>query len=238
MRKAIKLAVFDIDGTIFRSSLVIELVRGLVQAGIFPTVADREVQKEYLAWVNRRGSYSDYIGKVVKIYTKHIAGKPSKKVYAVARKVSRYQKDRTYRFTRELIGKLKRRKYFLIAISGSPVYIVREYAKAVGFDKWFGTEIEILKSRFTGKVLSLDAAYHKKKVLMEFLKSAPFRVDWKQSAAIGDTESDISVLKMAGRPIAFNPNAQLAKFAKAKGWPIVVERKDVIYRIKDFKFLF
>lgn len=236
--KKTRLAIFDIDGTIFRSSLVIELVRGLVQAGVFPKSADREVQKEYLAWVNRRGSYSDYISKVVKIYVKYIAGKPSARVYKIAREVACYQKDRTYRFTRELIKKLKKQKYFLVAISGSPVYIVKEYAKAAGFDRWFGTKNEVLRGRFTGKVLSLDAAYHKKEVLMEFLKSASLRVDWKQSTAIGDTESDISVLKMVGRPIAFNPNTQLAKFARAKGWPIVVERKDVTYKIEDFKFLF
>jgi len=29
----------------------------------------------------------------------------------------------------------------------------------------------------------------------------------------------------------------LAKVAKAKGWRIVTERKDVIYDIKDFRFL-
>src|SRR3989338_6968989 len=119
-----RLAIFDIDGTIFRSSLVIELVRALVRQGVFPQSADKEVQKEYLAWLDRRGSYTDYINKVVKIYIEYIKGKSSAKVYKVAREVVHYQKDRTYRYTRELIRKLKKEKYFLIAISGSPKYIV------------------------------------------------------------------------------------------------------------------
>ena len=261
MKKAIKLAIFDIDGTIFRSSLLIELVRGLVRHKIFSSSAEKEVQKEYLAWLDRKGSYSDYIQKVVHIYIKYIAGKSLKKVYRVAREVVRYQKDRTYRFTRELIQKLKKQKYFLVAISGSPVYIVKEYARATGFHAYFGTEIEIQpvrsKSRqqagtadaqahqtsnglkngkFTNKVLSLDAAYHKKKVLMDFAASQNIKVDWKNSAAVGDTETDISILQIVGKPIAFNPNHQLAKVAKARGWRIVVERKDVVYEIQDFKF--
>jgi len=31
-----KLAIFDIDGTIFRSSLTIELLESLIEEGVFP----------------------------------------------------------------------------------------------------------------------------------------------------------------------------------------------------------
>jgi|SRR3989344_3157159 len=232
-----KLAIFDIDGTIFRSSLVIELVRGLVRHNIFPKKAEAEVQKEYLAWLNRRGAYGNYIKKVVEIYIKYIAGKSSTKVFKVAREVVKYQRDRTYRYTRDLIKQLKKEKYFLAAISGSPTYIVSSYAKAVGFNACFGTEIEIRKGKFTGKVLNLDAAYNKKKVLMDFVASKKMIADWQGSTAVGDTESDIEMLSLVGRPIAFNPNHQLAKEAKKRKWKIVVERKDVIYQISNFQFL-
>src|SRR5580658_5016079 len=107
IKQPIKLAVFDIDGTIFRSSLVIELSHSLIEAGIFPKTAQKEIQKEYLAWLNRKGSYEAYINQVVKIYIKHIGGKNFKKVDGVAKKVIAYQKDRVYRFTRDLIKKLK-----------------------------------------------------------------------------------------------------------------------------------
>lgn len=256
-----KLAIFDIDGTIFRSSLVIELVRALVRHKIFPSSAEQKVQREYLAWLDRKGSYADYINKVVKIYIKHIAGKPSEKVYKIARFVIKAQKNRVYRFTRDLIKRLKHQHYFLIAISGSPSYIVADYAKAIGFNKFFGTEMEIKKGKFTGKVLNLDSAYKKKKVLMEFAGtltrlSASSRhplppqyhavrgkkgegkvvVDWKQSIAIGDTETDISILQIVGKPIAFNPNQQLAKVARHRKWKIIVERKDVIFQMSRSKF--
>lgn len=246
-----KLAIFDIDGTIFRSSLVIELVRGLVRTGVFPKSAEKEVQKEYLAWLDRRGSYADYINKVVKIYIKNIAGKSSAKVYAVARTVIKEQKNRVYRFTRDLIQKLKQQKYFLIAISGSPSYIVADYARAIGFNKFFGTEMEVKNGKFTGKVLNLEPAFKKKKVLMDFVDTltrpgkpghplpkgeGKVVIDWRQSIAVGDTESDMEMLSLVGRPVAFNPNHELAKVAKNKKWEIVVERKDVVYKVIRFKF--
>lgn len=53
----------------------------------------------------------------------------------------------------------------------------------------------------------------------------------KGSVGVGDTESDIPFLKMVERPICFNPNKKLYRYAKRKGWPIVVERKDMIYNL-------
>jgi len=229
-----KLAIFDIDGTIFRSSLVIELVRALVRQGVFPPSANKEVQKEYLAWLDRKGSYSDYINKVVKIYIKYIKGKNFKAIDSIARQVIKFQKDRVYRFTRDLIKQLKRQKYFLVAISGSPSYIVEEYAKAIGFNKFYGTELEIKNGKFTGKVLNLDSAFNKAKIVKLLVRD--HNVNLKQSMAVGDTESDVAMLSLVGKPIAFNPNHQLAQVAKKRGWKIVVERKDVIFEMSKSKF--
>jgi HAD superfamily hydrolase (TIGR01490 family) len=230
-----KLAIFDIDGTIFRSSLLIELCHNLVTAGVFPVAAEKEISKEYLAWLNRKGSYEAYIDKVVKIYVKYISGKKFAAVDKIARQVIAYQKDRVYRFTRDLIKQLKTKNYFLVAISGSPSYIVEKYASAVGFDLFFGTELEVLDGKFTGRASSLDSAYNKAKIVKFLAKK--YRANLHQSVAVGDTESDIPMLKLVGRPIAFNPNLGLAKFARKSKWTVVAERKDVIYNVEKFKFL-
>lgn len=231
-----KLAIFDIDGTIFRSSLVIELSHALVDAKIFPAIARKEIQTEYVAWLNRKGSYEAYIDKVVKIYLKHITGKSYELVRRVAENVITEQKDRVYRFTRDFIKKLKKENYFLVAISGSPSYIVEKYAKTIGFNKFYGTELEVKNGKFTGKVLSLESAYHKDEIVKTLAREYK-NINLKQSLAIGDTESDAAMLKLVGRPIAFNPNLQLAKIAKRFKWSIVVERKDVIYGLENFRFI-
>ncbi len=234
MLNRIKFAIFDIDGTIFRSSLVIELCHALVEAGVFPKSATKEIAKEYLAWLDRRGTYEAYINKVVKIYIKRISGKSFSKVSRVAEKVIKFQKDRVYRYTRGLIKDLKKRGFFLVAISGSPSYIVETYAKAIGFNLFFGTELEVKNGKFTGKAISLDSAFNKAKIVRDLAKK--YSIDFSKSIAVGDTESDIPMLKLVGHPIAFNPNMGLAKYAKRVGWKVVAERKDVVYEIKDFRF--
>ncbi|MEK9180755.1 MAG: HAD family phosphatase [Patescibacteria group bacterium] len=232
-----KLAIFDIDGTIFRSSLLIQLIEGLVSAGIFPRQAQKEVARDYLAWLNRRGSYENYLKQVIDIHLKYLAGAWEKDVLKVTREVVAFQKDRVYRYTRRLIGILKKQNFFLLAISGSPVYIVEKFAGQLGFDAFYGTIYEVSAGRFTGKRLNADSFADKKTVIKNFIAEKKLDVDLKKSVAVGDTESDISMLSLVGQPIAFNPNRVLADHARKRGWKIVVERKDMIYSLEDFKML-
>jgi phosphoserine phosphatase len=110
VKKTQKLAIFDIDGTIFRSSLAIELIRGLVQSGIFLAAALKEMEKDYVAWVNRKGPYENYVKKVVLIYLKYIKGCKQKDVESTMNKIVRTQKDRLYRFTRDFVKEQKMRQ--------------------------------------------------------------------------------------------------------------------------------
>ncbi|HVY67610.1 MAG TPA: HAD-IB family phosphatase [Patescibacteria group bacterium] len=229
-----RLAVFDIDGTIFRSSLVVELSRALVAAGIFPKTALREMSREYLAWLDRKGTYQAYINRVVEIYNRRIAGQSLKRARRVAAGVIAQQKDRVYRFSRDLIKQCRRQNYFLAAISGSPSYIVELYARGMGFDWFCGTELEVAGGKFTGRVANLDPALRKDKVIRQLVGGYP-ALNLSRSLAVGDTESDIAMLKLVGRPIAFNPNQELAAAARRHGWRLVVERKDMIYEIRDFR---
>jgi phosphoserine phosphatase len=48
---------------------------------------------------------------------------------------------------------------------------------------------------------------------------------------VGDTDGDIPLLESVARPICFNPNQRLFTHAKRVGWDVVVERKDVIYKL-------
>lgn len=232
-----KLAVFDIDGTIFRSSLTIALINGLVEKGIFPKRAARAVARDYHAWLDRKGSYEQYLARVVAIYYHHIPGCAIRDVERVVHRILAREKDRVYVFTRGLVRKLKKEGYFLLAISGSPEYIVSHFADYMGFDAYFGSGLHQHAGKFTARELNSDAIRNKARVLKNFLATAPFCVDLKRSIAVGDSPSDISLLKLVGRPIAFNPDDTLARTAERRGWEIVVERKNVIYQIHAHSFL-
>ncbi len=224
-----KLAIFDIDGTIFRSSLLVELINALVRRKIFPPRAKKEMESEYLAWMNRQGTYENYIQKVNEVHRQYLNGCKKSAVDKVIKEVIKWQRDRVYVFTRDLIKALKP-DFYLLAISGSPQDIVQKFAQNFGFNRVYGRICELRDGRtYTGRILNEDFISDKKEVVGAFLRETGFSL--KGSIGVGDTRSDASFLRMVDWPVAFNPNRELAEIAKKKKWQIVVERKDVIYYI-------
>lgn len=225
-----KVAIFDIDGTIFRSSLLIEITDALIQEDVFPAMARKNYASAYKNWLERRDVYEEYIEAVVKSFLQNIKGVRQKDFIKVAKKVIAFHQNRVYRYTRDLARELKNKNYYLLAISHSPLEIVAEFCKKFGFNKVYGRVYEVnTAGKFTGKVLYLDIISDKSKILKRAVEKENLTL--KDSVGVGDTESDIKFLKMVKKPICFNPNQKLYKYAKTKGWKIVVERKDVIYDI-------
>lgn len=235
-----KVAIFDIDGTIFRSSLLIELTDALVQEGVFSPKVRSSYSRAAKNWLERKGHYEEYIMAVVDAFVKSIKGVQYKEFSTIAKKVAAFHKDRVYRYTRELIKKLKKKNYYLLAISHSPQAVAKEFCKELGFDKVYGHIWELdRKKRFTGKVLYLNLELARALDKAAILKRAVAKehLTLKGSIGVGDTESDIPFLKMVEKPICFNPNKKLYQYAKKKGWPIVLERKDMIYHLVNKGFL-
>ena len=223
-----KVAVFDIDGTLFRSSLIIELLEELIDEGVMPWRARKIFEKEYVLWLDRRGSYEDYIMKVVEAYMRNIKGVRLDATMNVARHLMLFHKNRVYRFTRDLIKKLQKTHY-LLAISHSPYHVVEPFCREWGFRKVYAKFYETDKlGYFTGDIIEEDLIMDKGKILTRAMEKEHLTLTG--SVGVGDSETDIPFLKMVSRPIAFNPNMGLYRAAKRRKWPIVVERKDVIYK--------
>jgi len=225
-----KVAVFDIDGTIFRSSLLLELVERLIQKGLFPVAARSAYEKEEREWLDRKGDYESYITRVVEVFAEHAKGLSYEETQYIAGEIIEEKKDRVYRYTRDLIKELKGQGYYLLAISHSPKLIVDGFGYEMGFDKAYGTIYEVGPNEcFTGVIEDKDLIFNKAAVLQRATRKENLTLEG--SVGVGDTESDIAMLEMVARPIAFNPNAKLHKHAKIRQWEIVVERKDVIYTL-------
>ncbi|MDD4995608.1 MAG: HAD-IB family hydrolase [Patescibacteria group bacterium] len=225
-----KVAIFDIDGTIFRSSLLIELVNEMVDEGLFPKDFRRAFENQYAAWLDRRGSYDDYINAVVSAYNNNIAGVDYARFKNVVGRVIGQMKNRVYRYTRDLVRELKSKDYFLLAISHSPMEIVQDFGNGMGFDKVYG-RIYVVgdDGKFTGVMEYADLIADKAKILERAREKEDLTLEG--SYGVGDSEGDISLLGAVENPVCFNPNRKLYDEAKRRGWKIVVERKDVIYEL-------
>ena len=223
------LAVFDVDGTLFRRGLLPALTRRLVDEGVFPERVREELSEDYYAWVDRRGSYEVYDELVVRLFLRELAGVPVEELLRCAKVEVEAHGRRLHIYTRELALRLKQAGYYLIAISGSPLEILDIFLKPLGFDRAWGTVLRQDEGRYTGELLHHPFS-DKRAVLERFLDEG--NLDLKDSVGVGDTLSDVGFLELVQTPIVFNPNRRLFEIVRQRGWPIVVERKDMIYNLQ------
>lgn len=228
--KKTRLAIFDVDGTIFRKNLHFVLIKELVFRKIFPREVKNILVDIYADWLEHEGTYEKYRTSLVDLYAQHIKGCSKEDVVNASKEVIYFHEKRTYLFAENLIKKLKEENYCIIAISGSPSEVVEEYnRKHLKFDKVFGSSYELDENGFyTGKAI-FEPTKNKGEIARKF--AAENNIDFEDSYGIGDTESDASFLDLVEHPIVFNPNQNLKKIAEEKNWKIMVEKKDVIYEI-------
>lgn len=225
-----RVAVFDVDGTIFRSSLLIQVVNRLIEKGEFPVEARRVYEREHTKWLDREGEYQAYIDGVVKAFVGHLKGVHYSALADAAEEVVNEQWKRVYRYTRGLLKELKSKGYFLLAVSHSPKTVLDKFCPKMGFDKTYGVIYEIgPQDCFTGAVTDPHLIYNKANVLKRAIEKENLTL--AHSVGVGDTESDVPFLEMVAKPICFNPNMKLYRHAKRMKWDVVVERKDVVYEL-------
>lgn len=225
-----KLAVFDIDGTIFRKNLHFELINELVWLKVFPQTVRKELNRAYTDWLEHVGTYEEYRKALVTLYAKYVKDCKVEDIEKASKIVVPFHKDRTYVFAEKLIDKLKEENYHIIAVSGSPIEIVEEFNRLhLHFDEVFGSVYE----RSDDGIYTGREGFVPVKNKGQFIKQYVYekKLTLKDSYGVGDTESDASFLELVENPIAFNPNHNLKELAQENKWKIVVEKKDVIYEI-------
>lgn len=227
-KKKNKIAIFDIDGTIFRKNLHFELINELAWMKVFPREARDELSEVYSGWLTHEGTYEDYRKALVKIYAEHIRGCSRADVRKASKMLVPFHAKRTYIYAERLIQKLRAENYHLVIISGSPIEVVEEYnSQYLHFDAFFGSVYAVDENeKYTGEA-SFEPSRNKGSLVEQYLYE--HKLSLKESYGVGDTESDISFLKLVEHPIAFNPNQNLKAAAEKEGWNIVVEKKDVVY---------
>lgn len=224
-----KIAVFDIDGTIFRKNLAFELIDELAWMRIFKKEVRKTLVGLYTSWLDHKGTYEEYRKALVELYLVNLKGCRREDIIRASKIVIPFYKYRTYIFANRLIAKLKKDKYNIVAVSGSPIEIVEEYNKYLKFNAVFGSVYETDKRGiYTGKAV-FEPTIHKGHVVKQYV--AENNLTLKGSYGVGDTESDAKFLDIVENAIAFNPNFNLRRIAQKKKWRIVVEKKDVIYEI-------
>lgn len=226
-----KLAIFDIDGTLFHWQLYHELVFKLKDLGYFSKEDSHELDSALMSWQSKKTHWFDYEMKVIYAFEKYLSQIEPEKLREVAKIIVEHSGHRIYRYTFNLLQKFQKEGYFTLAISASQQVVAEAFARKYGFDDCIGAEYATENNHYTGEKIRVVHG-RKDKIIHEFLQSHP-ELTLAGSVAVGDSGGDISMLELVDQPVAFNPSEELLDVALKKGWKVVIERKNIAYSLQN-----
>ncbi|HHV19466.1 MAG TPA: HAD-IB family hydrolase [Thermoanaerobacterales bacterium] len=229
-------AFFDIDGTLFRNSLMIEHFKKMIRYEVIdPALWYNRLKDSYSEWEKRYGYFDDYMDELVEVYVKELKGINKAYIEFIASQVININWDKVYRYTRARIKWHKEQGHMIFFISGAPDFLVEKMADKYQVTAYKATEYIVDENNnFTGEVVRMWDSENKQKAISQLVNR--FAVDLDASYSYGDTTGDLSMLKIVGHPVAVNPIKKLLVAIKQDEelydkTTIVVERKDLIYKL-------
>lgn len=231
-------AFFDIDGTLYRNSLMIQHFKKLIKYEVIdPYIWHSRVKHTYNEWEKRYGDFEDYLEELADVYINELKGVNKSYIEFIASQVINLNGDKVYKYSRTRIDWHKKQGHKIFFISGSPDFLVSKMAEKYGATEFKGTVYEVDQdNNFTGEIIKMWDSDNKQKAIDEFVEKHD--VDLPNSFAYGDTTGDLSMLRMVRNPIAINPNKDFFNCIKndpelSKKTMIVVERKDIVYKLNS-----
>ena len=189
-----KIAVFDIDGTVYREAISFIVAEELLTGPGF------EEESTMLAAARHafkaRGSteaYWEYNKTILDVFKKALRHTTPERLKEVIADLLKNRSDYCYAYTIQLIKQLKDEGRTLIAISGSIADIVEPFARSVGFDYVVASGLEVKDGKFTGE-RATETKQSKDVILRNLAAEHGFTLD--ESIGVGDTHRDIAMLRL------------------------------------------
>lgn len=230
-RNDIKVAVLDVDGTLYPGALGLQLLQALTADGISDKSKSEEVFKVIDKYRLNEIDFQTMATSAYTLYAEAIAGISETVMQRIAREVWEQERNKLFPFVPKLIDILKNQGYSVVLISGSPNEIVCCLAEEFGILKYQGSIFATHQGKYSGKVNLLSGALGEKySIFLEMVKD--WRVNLEKSFAMGDSITDTALFQIVGKPLVFEPHPSLMLVAQEKGW-LVTNRNDVVKHIME-----
>ena len=208
-----KLALFDLDDTLFDGDTEAEWVKYMDQRGFiqdFDFYSKMEAfEKNYREGRLDVDEYSEFL-------LSPIIGKSLKELEDL---IEDFTSDIVTRFSDELSQELldKHKNDTKVLTSGSLSFLVHKIGTKLGIDNCFGTDPEYLEGKFTGRVEGRpNFSQEKVRRVNKWMGSKKF----DQIFSYSDSIHDLPLLEFADFPMAISPDKELRRVAKEREWLI------------------
>ena len=211
-------AFFDLDRTLIASSSSLALARPFHRRGL---IGRNQLLKARVAQAlfARFGAGHGRSGQTADSAMAILEGLPAGLVQEIVAEVwDSVLRPLVYREPLELAERHAARGQRVLVVSGALEEIGSRVASELGFDGALGSRAEIRDGRYTGKLERRLLGRGKADALRELATTEGLDLD--ASSAYSDSCSDLPFLESVGSPVAVNPDRELRRVARTRGWPI------------------
>ncbi|HVO19920.1 MAG TPA: HAD family phosphatase [Anaeromyxobacter sp.] len=125
-----------------------------------------------------------------------------------------------FRGTADLVEGARRAGCRIVFVTGALDFTVRRLAEHLGADDLIANRMRFVQGVATGRVVPpIIEGAHKALAIRDYCVRQGLRLEG--SFAYSDSFSDYPMLAVVGHPAAVNPDARLARVARAYEWPVL-----------------
>jgi HAD superfamily hydrolase (TIGR01490 family) len=218
--KARRAAFFDLDRTLIPGSSLFLLARGAYERDMFRV---RDILRfGYGQLMFRlRGERENNMKKTQASTLDFVTGRSQAELVGWGREIAEERVlPRVYQDIVRVIDQHRERGDLTFLVTAAPVELAGVIAEALDMTGAIATQSEVdANSFYTGRLV--DGIMHgpaKAKAVAEV--AAEHGVDLVDCHAYSDSVNDLPLLESVGHPHAVNPEYELARIARMRGWPI------------------
>jgi HAD superfamily phosphoserine phosphatase-like hydrolase len=212
LRLSPRLAVFDCDGTLWSGDAGEGFFDWELRRGVVSDDVVRWARARYAEYRAGKVSEDDMCGEMVTLHK----GLAEAAVLDLARQFFEENfVSRIFPEMRQLVARLQASGCDVWAVSSSSQWLIREAMPHFGIspEKILATAVEIENGIVTDRLVRIPSGIGKPKAILEVIGRPP-------DAGFGNSRWDTEMLAISRYAIAVNPNPDLERVARQRGWTV------------------
>lgn len=216
---AVEAAFFDLDKTVIAKASLVAFGRPLYRHGLLSRrLLLRALWGQVVYW--HLGADEAKLARMRETVLALTRGWEQARISAIVREtLTEVVEPIVFAEAVELIEAHKAAGRRVFIVSASPEEIVAPIARHLGVDEAIASRARVDRhGRYTGEMEFYAYGPHKAAAIRAV--AAAQGIDLAASYAYSDSATDLPMLEAVGHPVAVNPDRELARVARARGWEI------------------
>jgi HAD superfamily hydrolase (TIGR01490 family) len=213
-------AFFDVDNTLLRGASIYHFARGLAARKLFGPTDLARITLSQVAFRLRGVEDPGHIDAAREAALAFVAGHRVDDIVTLGEQI--YDEtiaDRIWAGTRDLTRRHLRAGERVWLVTATPVELATILARRLGLTGALGTVAETADGVYTGRLVG-GLLHGPAKAAAIVNLAAREGLDLTRCSAYSDSANDLPMLELVGHPNVVNPDAELLRTARSRGWPV------------------